>query len=266
MEKFQEEKIHQLKDTIGPLRAQLLNHEVYKNISGVEELRIFMEHHIFAVWDFMSLLKSLQRDLTCVATPWVPVKNPVAARLINEIVLGEESDEDLHGKPASHFDLYHHAMKTMGADTSKIDGLIESLKQGKTLGESLNGLHLPLSVKEFLQFTFDLIDSGKTHAVAAAFTFGREDLIPDMFTSLVNDLNARVNANLDEVVYYLERHIELDADVHGPMAREMITELCEDDPQKWNDVITVSKKALETRIDLWDGILEEIQKRETVLD
>jgi hypothetical protein len=98
--------IEKLKEEITPLRSQLIGHPLYAKIKTIDHLNVFMEHHVFAVWDFMSLLKSLQRNLTCVNLPWVPVGNPQTRYLINEIVLGEESDVDEQGLRTSHFELY----------------------------------------------------------------------------------------------------------------------------------------------------------------
>src|SRR5262245_17345533 len=108
-------RIEKIKLRLAPLRESLLNHPVYARLDRVEALRVFMQHHVFAVWDFMSLLKTLQQRLTCTQTPWVPPTNHVGCRLINEIVLGEESDEDGQGKFASHFELYLRSMQQCGA-------------------------------------------------------------------------------------------------------------------------------------------------------
>ena len=117
-------------------------------------------------------------------------------------------------------------------------------------------------IKDFLDFTFRVIDEGKSHEIAAAFTFGREDLVPSMFTEILRNFQANFPENdLSKLIYYFERHIELDTDEHGPMAMKMITELCGTDAQKWTDVEEISILALEKRIGLWDAIEEQIMMK-----
>ena len=217
-----------------------------------------MENHVFAVWDFMSLIKALQRNLTCVDVPWTPNLNSFSGKLVNEIVLAEESDVDLNNNPKSHFELYLDSMKLMGANTSLIDHFIEELNQSKSYYEAIEKVDLPIVVKEFMDYTFEVINTNKNHIIASVFTFGREDLIPDMFIEIVKKLSNEKNIKSDLFIYYLERHIELDADEHGPMALKMIQNLCGKDQQKWNEATIASEKALRMRIKLWDFILNKI--------
>src|SRR5260221_10798885 len=121
--------IKKLQQEIEPIRQQLIQHSVYANIKTIKDLNVFMEHHVYAVWDFMSLLKSLQRNLTCVDLPWLPVGSPETRYLINEIVLGEESDVDETGKRTSHFELYLNAMQQAGCDMNPINSFIKNLKK-----------------------------------------------------------------------------------------------------------------------------------------
>lgn len=255
-------EIDLIREGIEPLRLQLIEHPLYSSINSIQHLRIFMEHHLFAVWDFMSILKALQNELTCTTIPWVPKGTPALRRLINEIVHGEESDEDRNGRAASHYELYLEAMELAGANTKVIGGFIEQIQAGVPVAEALDKLNLPDSISNFVKFSFSTIDSGKTHNIAAIFTFGREDLIPDMFSALVKDLNASFPGKLDALVYYLDRHIELDGGEHGPLALTMIAELCGNDQHKWQEALAASKEALEVRIALWDGILEAIKQVE----
>ena len=174
-----------LKLAIEPVRNTLLAHPVYSQIQDLQGLQRFSETHVFAVWDFMSLLKSLQIGLTSVTLPWVPVGNADTRYLINEIVLGEESDVDEAGNRISHFELYLKAMQQMGASTQVIESLIAQINAGTKVQEAIGAAQLPKQVKDFLQFTFDISFNAPLHVKAAVFTFGREDLIPSMFMKIL---------------------------------------------------------------------------------
>ena len=256
--------IQQVLRKIGPLQEEIVNHKLYSNIQNPSDLQRFMEHHIFAVWDFMSLLKALQIKLTGTALPWVPVGDPEIRYLINEIVLAEETDLDIDGKRRSHFEMYLNAMADAGASTKEIDSFIEKINQGQPWYQAVVNLDLSESVRAFLHFTFSVIDSNEPHKIAAAFTFGREDLIPQMFTSIILSIQRKFpQENLTGFHHYFQRHIELDDDTHGPLALKMIQELCGDDPQKWEEVTQTALEALSYRKRLWDGVLAEIQLAET---
>lgn len=254
-------RIEELKTSITPLREQLVSHPLYKKISEIEDLRIFMEHHVFAVWDFMSLLKSLQQKLTCVTTPWMPVGSANTRYLINEIVAGEESDIDETGNRTSHFELYLRAMQQAGCDNSAIDSLFTSLKTGENIRAALSGDDIPVPVRNFVQHTFDVITNEPAHVQAAVFTFGREDLIPSMFISMVKEINKQLPGKVDVLLYYLERHIEVDGDHHSQLAYQMTADLYSENEQHWAEATEAVKKALQARIGLWDGILEAIKKQ-----
>ena len=250
--------LQELAERLQPLYRRLAEHRVYRAIQTIDDLRIFLEAHVFAVWDFMSLLKTLQRGLTCIDVPWVPSSYPLSRRLVNEIVLGEESDL-YAGQPASHFELYLRAMRQCEASTETIGRLIEGIRSGGDVTRLLEEPDVPGSAREFMRTTFRLIHSGKLHAVAAAFTFGREDLIPDMFRSFIRDQNEALAGRLEMLRWYMERHIEVDGDEHGPMALRMIAELCGEDATKWEEAAAAAEEALRARLVLWDGILASIQ-------
>ncbi len=245
-----------IQNEIAPLRQQLKSHKLYKKLETIDDIKVFTEDHVFAVWDFMSLLKFLQRELTCVSIPWIPRKNSKLAQFVNEITLAEESDVNLYGEVKSHFEMYLEAMQNFDADLSKINSLLTHISQTNSIKKALEITEIPGPVKKFVEFTFDIIDSNDAHKVAAAFTFGREDLIPDMFIQIINETNKK--ESFKDFLYYLNRHIELDGDSHGPLSLEMIIELCGEDDQKWKEVLTTAKQALEARISLWDYIANNI--------
>jgi hypothetical protein len=215
-----------------------------------------MEHHVFAVWDFMSLLKSLQRNLTCVEVPWVPSGPTASRRLINDIVLVEESDTYRSGF-TSHFELYLKGMAEAGADVTAIETLIALLRAGKPVLASLEEGNTPAPAARFVSSTWGFIDGGPVHCQAAAFAFGREDLIPDMFDRVV-EVNKGHGNRLSAFIDYLERHIKVDGEEHTPMAMQMLADLCGDNDQMWTECEKAIKAALEARIALWDGILAAI--------
>lgn len=250
--------ITQLKKDIAPVREELVQHPLYTNMQTLQQLKQFTQWHVFAVWDFMSLLKSLQHQLTCTTSPWLPVGNSNTRYLINEIVLGEESDVDEAGNRTSHFELYLKAMKTMNADTTQIEQLLVYLQNCIPVKDALAKLQLHPALQQFVNFTFAVINEQPIHAQAAVFTFGREDLIPEMFMGIVKELSAANSNKLSVFKYYLERHIEVDGDHHSHLALEMVAELCGNDAAKWATVTAVSKAALEQRKLLWDAVLATI--------
>ncbi len=258
-------RIETLRKDIEPLRQQLVHHELYKHIHTLTDLNIFTQHHVFAVWDFMSLLKALQQTLTCTHTPWMPVGNANTRYLINEIVTGEESDIDEAGNRTSHFELYLRAMQQAGAEASYIDALFAELNNGKKINEALNAADIPVAARNFVQHTFDVIALNQPHILSAVFTFGREDLIPDMFISIVKELSGQLPGKVDILLWYLERHIEVDGDHHSQLAYQMTAELCGEDATRWQEATVAVKAALQSRIDLWNGILQAIKTPDGVL-
>jgi len=243
---------------IAETREALLGHRLYDRLRTVEDLTRFMEHHVFAVWDFMSLLKALQARLTCLTVPWRPVGDGEVRRLVNEIVLGEESDRLPGGGVASHFELYLRAMTEAGADTGRIQRFVGLLAEGRSVEAALDQADVPMAVRGFVGHTFGVIDGGSAHEIAAAFTYGREDLIPQMFTQLVHGLERQFPQRVATLRYYLDRHIELDGDQHGAMGLRMVQLLCGESPERQQEAIRAAVAALHARLKLWDAIADSL--------
>lgn len=250
-----------IEQQLTPFRNVLRKHYLYEKLTSIEDVKIFMEQHVYPVWDFMSLLKSLQIHLTCTKIPWTPAPNATLARFINDIVKEEESDVNELGEPKSHFEMYLDAMRQVGANTAFIEQFVQHIRTGKSVKESAKLLNLEPITQNFLNFTFATIEGGKAHEIAAAFAFGREELIPDMFLGIIEKAEMNNEVSYSKLTYYLQRHIELDGDDHGPLALKMIAELCGNDDEKWAEALTVAKNALQVRIDLWDRIAELIEVR-----
>ena len=262
-EKITVDRLRPIRERLQPLQAALLNHPLYQEIARLDSLRVFMAHHAFAVWDFMSLLKALQRRLTCTDLPWLPVADPLGCRLVNEIVLAEESDDDGRGGFVSHFELYHRAMIRCKASTGLIDGFLAELRRSKSVSAALGSPGVPECVRQFVGLTFQIIDGGDACAIASAFTFGREDLLPAVFRRIVDELNVESGGGLEDFAYYLNRHIGLDEAEHGPMANRLLVSLCGADESRWQVAEQTAVDCLAARRGLWDGIYDEIRREKT---
>lgn len=250
--------IARLQEAVTETRNQVITHPLYASLDNHDAIVTFMEHHVFAVWDFMSLLKSLQRNLTCVTVPWVPSGPTGSRRLINDIVLVEESDE-LGGGFISHFELYVNGMAEAGADTGVINRFIDLIRDGKPVPDAIDAAGVPQTSADFMRTTWHFIDTMPVHCQAAAFAFGREDLIPEMFQQVIT-VN-KEGGKLDTFVDYLARHIEVDGEQHTPMAMQMLADLCGDDDVKWQECADTVNHALSARAALWGGILSAIRAR-----
>lgn len=237
-------KIHEYK-------AQLENHSllVTNTISSIEDLRIFMKYHVFAVWDFMSLMKSLQHDVTPSTKIWLPTKSNRSdvSRMINEIVLCEETDISPDGNGSiSHFDLYLQAMMEVGADLNPIKEYLAKVEK--------QGVHwfAPDVVEPFVNTTFEAIFKG-SHCAAASFCYGRETVIPAMFKRILKQINL-AETDCPKFSYYLERHIQVDGDDHGPKAEILVNYFCNDDPFLVYEAEQAAISAIKARIKLFDDI------------
>jgi len=246
--------------TVDPLSKKLESHQVFTNLNTLSELRLFMEHHVFAVWDFMSLLKKLQEIYVPHGSPWIPNPNGNVVRFINEIVMEEESDQSYGSKGesySSHFEIYLEAMKEVGASTNIIDSFLDQVRSDG-IEKALNFNLVPEPSREFMGYTFDLINRGKGHEIGASFAICRESIVPIMFKRILEKTN--ISAEEAPVFhYYLERHAHLDGEHHGPMALRLLDDLCTDSEQKEKEVILEVESSLEARIKLWDGVLSATQ-------
>lgn len=259
------QQIEEINTAVESLRQQIINHKIYAAIKDIDDLKIFMQYHIFAVWDFMSLLKTLQNNLTCTTVPWFPKGDANTRYLINEIVVGEESDIDSNGIRKSHFEIYLDAMQQCGADTAPFQKFISVLEKTGDFNAAFIISNTPQEARDFVNFTFKIIGSKKAYLQSAIFTFGREDLIPAMFVSIVNDIHKNFPESISIFKYYLERHIEVDGDQHSHLALQMTSNLCGENNEYWKEAQLATIESLQMRINLWDGAYKQIMKKKTIV-
>ena len=246
-------------DVIDTLKSELNEHPVYKAVETIEDLRCFMEHHAFSVWDFMSLVKYLQAEIAPSTSPWVPPSEPDLCRFINELVLEEEADEMPDGKSfLSHYEIYLLAMEEIGADTSKIRRFVETVRT-KGVDEALSLPGIPEASRAFTTTTFSFMRDNEPQNAAAALALGREHIIPVMFKGILKNMG--INKKQAPIFhYYLERHIHLDEGFHGPLSLRLLNKLCKEDAKKIEDAESAAKLAVSARIAFWDGVLSELRR------
>lgn len=248
-------------DEITLLRQELASHPIYEAITNIDELSIFMQHHVYGVWDFMSVVKYLQNHIASTQTPWLPSREGELQRFINNIVLEEESDEGMPSPDGtktytSHFNLYIDAMEEVKEGSSQtINHFIKTIADHSFLDASKE---IPQPAKLFMQTTFGFIQSNKPHVVAATFALGREYIIPQMFRVLLEKMD--ISPQQAKVFhYYLDRHIELDKEHHGPLSLKLLNLLCQEDECHISEAKEAGIVAIKARIALWDSVLLAIK-------
>ena len=244
-------------EIISSFKKRLENHPVYSAVETIQDLQCFMEHHVYSVWDFMSLIKYLQAEVAPAVYPWTPHGDGSIRRFINELVLEEESDEaGTAGEFSSHFELYINAMNEIGANTTPVTLFIQTVrKDGIQPALAMPGVPSPSRI--FTSTTFDFIQDNKAHQVAAALALGREHIIPGMFRSIlqyagISDQEAPI------FHYYLNRHIHLDEDFHAPLSLRLLNNMCDGEEIKIKEAIDAANSAINSRLQFWDGVHEAI--------
>ncbi len=251
-------------ETINELQQQLNHHPIYSSVQNMEDLRQFMAHHVFSVWDFMSLVKYLQNTVAPTEIPWVPRNSAAVRRFINSLVLEEESDEGIPQAPnavyyTSHFELYCQTMQELGADPKPVLQFVDiAVTQG--IEVALDSEYILEPSRHFTRTTFDLIATDKPHVVAAALALGREHVIPNMFRALLAKMQI-TQTQAPAFHFYLNRHIHLDEDFHAPLSLQLLNELCGGERHKLQEAEQAAQQAITARLRFWDEVLLAINQR-----
>ena len=248
---------------IESFRVRLESHPIYAAVTTVDDLRVFMQHHVYSVWDFMSLIKYLQHEIAPAHWPWTPGGDASVQRFINELVLEEESDIALPGREGytSHFLLYLEAMREIGADADTPARFVEQVA-GQGIDSALNAGLVPVPSARFTRTTFEFLASGKPHTVAAALALGREHVIPSMFRAFLSRMTV-TEAQAPSFHYYLNRHVHLDEDFHAPLSLRLLASLCGDDSAKWHEAEAAAETAVNARLQFWDGVFAALPSQQS---
>lgn len=251
-----------LLERIEPYQAQVLQHPIYEQLDTVAGIRRFMESHVFAVWDNMLLLKTLQQRLTCVVSPWCPPEDAIAARLINEIILDEESEEVRPGQYMSHLEFYIAAMEEIGAETQAIRLLIRQLQKGDTLETAIAlsskclGHSISPVVQSFVLQTWKCCQ-GETPGIIASFLLAREAIVSPLFSIMLHQIKCLEQVDAIPCVLlqgYCDRHLSVDEERHIPMGLELLDRVCGNDKQAWKQAEMSAISSLGARKQLWDAL------------
>jgi len=247
---------------ISGLRARLDRHPIYESLRDVDDLRVFMAHHIYSVWDFMSLIKYLQHAVAPASWPWRPGADPAVQRFINELVLEEETDEagpDRPGEFSSHFQLYLRAMREIGADADAPLRFVEIAGRDGIEAALASGV-APRPAAEFTRRTFAFIGTDRPHVAAAALALGREHMIPAMFRAFLSRMGVS-EQQAPVFHYYLRRHVHLDEDFHAPLSLRLLQGLCANDTARIAEARAAAVHAVDARLAFWDGVCAALPSR-----
>lgn len=260
------EEVHldSLLERVRPYQSALHQHQLYGQLNTLAAIRCFMSAHVFAVWDNMLLLKTQQQRLTCVTTPWCPPEDAIAARLINEIILDEESEEIAPGQYMSHVQFYMAAMEEIGADTQAICSLLDRLQNGEPLETALHfsttipGSSVSPAIREFVLHTWKICQ-GSTPAVVASFLLAREAIVAPLFTQILKQLQSVEISDPSScrlLRAYCQRHLHVDEERHIPMGLALLSRICKDNAQAWEQAKMATISSLVARKQLWDDLSE----------
>ena len=147
-------------------------------------------------------------------------------------------------------------MLEIGADAKIIESWVKNVTD-QGFYTALDHCGVPNPAYKFMQRTFEFIETGEPHIIAGAFCFGRKTVIPRMFTRLAEQLDI-TKTDCPKFHYYLERHIHLDGEEHGPASLAMVEDLCDHDPVKIHEAEQAALTAIRARITFWNDVSDII--------
>ncbi|MBX3356513.1 MAG: DUF3050 domain-containing protein [Phycisphaeraceae bacterium] len=236
---------------------RVANHHVYSMVVDLESARAFMEHHVWCVWDFMMLAKSVQVGLGCYELLWVPPADTDAVAAINAIIADEEADIGPDGLKHSHFEIYLGAMKEAGASTRSIDAFLSRLRITRDLIPSMLDVGATPPAVRFVQATYKSA-TGPIHARVAALCLAREELVPRLLSTLLTNLPN--DSCLSMFRWYIERHIQVDSATHGPLSATLYSNTVRNDAVVEREALESAIEAIRARGQFLDSIADALAR------
>ncbi len=238
---------------IQQLYHHILSHPVFNSLISLDHLRRFSEIHVYAVWDFMVLLKALRRRLIPDQPLWLPPMDAIGAHLVNTLVAEEESDQLPDGRCLSHFELYLAAMEQIGANTQAIKTYLEYIREYHQWETVQQRSDPPQTARIFINDTWHITQL-EGHCIAASLAYAREHITEGMFSQILERFEHEPSASL--FIDYFQRHMDLDGGHHSEQSTQLVANLCGLDSKKWQQALDSAIFSLESRVRLLDGIYE----------
>lgn len=230
------------------------NHSIHQHINTKQQLQMYMEHQVFAVWANMSLLNYLKEEFTKTTNPWLPIGDPELRFLINKTNLQEETAKNYFGAHQSEFEIYLDAMASTGANTENITNFLRHVSHGTDIFLIIAASKLPLCIKQFIKTVFDIISEDKPHKIAAAFVYSREGMSNLNLINSISEIEKEDKTDHKLIKYYLRLQAEKDS---APSFK-ILKMLCGEDMNKWRDTEIIAEIILRNQRTLMEGIEAEL--------
>ncbi|WP_081210590.1 DUF3050 domain-containing protein [Salegentibacter sediminis] len=230
------------------------NYPIHHYINNKQQLQVFMEHQVFAVWANMSLLNSLKEEFTKTTNPWLPIGDPDLRYLINKIILQEESARNYSGNHQSKFEIYLDAMAATGANTENITNFLRHVSHGTDIFLIIAASKMPIRIKRFIKTIFDIISEGKSHKIATAFVYSQAGISALNLIKTILEIEKETTIDLKLYKYYL--HLEAESDLSSSF--EILEILCGKSMEKWKDTEAIAEIITKNQQTLMEGIETEL--------
>ncbi|CAG9319831.1 unnamed protein product [Blepharisma stoltei] len=257
---------------LKPLRTDLVSAYSSIKLESLPATRVYMKNFIYQAWAVISTLKALRSKLSPSTVPWYPPEDENSVRYINEILLDEETD--VAGQPqqySSHYNLFIKAMREANGFSEPMETLVTDLRQGMAWDKAFiknkdqyKHIISPSTFK-YVENEIGIAMNGDLHQIAGFFFLGREETVPDLFSGFVKSLNEKeVNAPLFKS--YIQRHIDLDGDLHAPLGEKITQRVCKEDPKMWKEVYEAGKLGITDDLNFAKGVTKMIGKPLTLYE